>query len=287
MKENESLKEVVIMYHANCRDGFGAAYAAWKKFGDAASYIPVHQHDKLPEGLQGKEVYIVDFSFTRELLEKLATENDSVVVIDHHVSAKEDVTAFPENIYDNDHSGAYLAWQYFHPEEAMPRLLLYIEDHDLWNFKLEHTREIGAALGEYSMDFETWDTLNRNFDDKTWFDSFINHGSVIAGYEDRLVRDISQYRELVKFEGLTCYAVNAERIYRSPVGHELAKISEAEGHAPMGIVYYRYRGKIHCSLRSNGDCDVSEIAVKYGGGGHKNAASIHVDDFSKLPFSFK
>lgn len=36
----EPLKEIVIIYHAQCRDGLGSAYAAWKKFGDNASYIP-------------------------------------------------------------------------------------------------------------------------------------------------------------------------------------------------------------------------------------------------------
>lgn len=280
------LKDVVILYHGNCRDGFGAAYAAWKKFGEAASYLPMRNERELPDGLDGKEIYIVDYSFKKEILQALMEKNRSVVVIDHHISAKEDVTAFSQNIFDNDHSGAYLAWEYFHPDIEVPTLLKYIEDHDLWKFEMKHSREFGAALGEYTMDFETWDTINRNFEDKAWFDSFIRHGAIIAGFEDKLVREIAGYREKVEFEGHTCYAVNAERTYRSAVGHELAKISEAEGNAPMGIVYYRYGGGVHCSLRSMGDFDVSEIAVRYGSGGHKNAASIKVSDFSELPFTF-
>ena len=35
-----SFKNIVIIYHTDCRDGFGAAWAAWKKFGDSATYIP-------------------------------------------------------------------------------------------------------------------------------------------------------------------------------------------------------------------------------------------------------
>ena len=286
MDTHEPLKDVVIIYHGNCRDGFGAAYAAWKKYGEAASYVPVVDNDTLPGGLIDKEIYIVDFSFRKPLLEQLVAQNKSVLVIDHHVSAKDDVTAFPDNIYDNDHSGAYLAWQYFHPAEV-PRLLRFVEDHDLWKFEMKYTREFGAALGEYTMDFETWDTLSHNLCDKAWFDNFIQHGSIIAGHEEKLVRNIAHFRELVELEGHTCYAVNAERIYRSAVGHELATISAAEGHAPLGIVYYRYRGAVHCSLRSNGDFDVSAIAVKYEGGGHKNAASIRVADFADMPFVFK
>jgi hypothetical protein len=45
------LTDTVVIYHADCRDGFGAAYAAWKKFGDNASYIPWRDHAVAPEGL--------------------------------------------------------------------------------------------------------------------------------------------------------------------------------------------------------------------------------------------
>ena len=38
--EVEELKSIVVIYHGRCRDGFAAAYAAWKKFGDKASYLP-------------------------------------------------------------------------------------------------------------------------------------------------------------------------------------------------------------------------------------------------------
>lgn len=284
--ESNELKDIVIIYHGNCRDGFGAAYAAWKKFGDGASYIPTVTQRIPPEGLIDKEIYILDYSYPKEILEELAKNNKSVVTIDHHLSAKGAVTSFPQNVFDMSHSGAYLAWQYFQPGTEVPLLLRYVEDHDIWKFEMDHTREFGAALGEYTMDFETWDTLNKNFSDKAWFDSFIRHGAVISGFEQRLIKNIVNFRERVEFEGHECYVVNAERIYRSAVGHELATLSESEGGAPMGIVYYRYEGGVHCSLRSNGEFDVAALATKHGGGGHKNAASIRVADFSKLPFRF-
>jgi len=47
----EPLKEIVIIYHADCPDGFGAAYAAWKKFGDKASYLPCYMPAPVPDGI--------------------------------------------------------------------------------------------------------------------------------------------------------------------------------------------------------------------------------------------
>lgn len=282
----QELKDIVVIYHDQCRDGFGAAYAAWKKFGDTATYIPRKTQDPVPEGLVGKEVFIVDYSYPQPELEALVANNKSVIVIDHHESAKAAVTAFPQNIFDNDHSGAVLAWQYFQPGVEVPLLLKYIEDSDLWKCEMEHYREFGAALGEYNQDFETWDQLVINLTDRDHFSKFISHGASIAGFEDELVEKILTFREKATFEGEEIYVLNAERIYRSILGHRLCKINAAEGRTPLAIVYYRYDGWIHCSLRSEGDVNVGEIATKYGGGGHKNAASIRVSNFSDLPFTF-
>lgn len=282
----ENLKRIVVIYHDQCRDGFGAAYAAWKKFGDEASYIPRKTQDPVPEGLEDKEIYIVDYSYKKPDLDALHKKNKSVVVIDHHETAKEAVESFKDSVFDMEHSGAVLAWQYFHPHTDVPKLLLYIEDHDLWRFKMEHNREFGAALGEYNQDFETWDQLNKNLEDRDHFSKFISHGSAIAGFEDKHVQKLLEFREKVRFEGHEVYAVNCSRIYRSIVAHELSNLNGKEGGIEMAIVYYRYAGKVHCSLRSNGDVDVRAMAEKYGGGGHKNASSIRVDNFEDLPFTF-
>jgi uncharacterized protein len=282
----ENLKDIVVIYHDQCRDGFGAAYAAWKKFGDSASYIPRKTQEGYPEGLVGKEIYVVDYSYKKPELDRLVAENKSVVVIDHHETAREAITSYPQNVFNQDHSGAVLAWQYFHPGTEIPKLLLYIEDHDLWRFQMEHNREFGAALGEYTQDFETWDQLNNNFGNKELFSSFLDLGGTIAGFEDKFVQKMLAFKEKALFEGQEIYVLNAERIYRSILGHELATLNENEGKAPMSIVYYRYAGHVHCSLRSNGEFDVRVIAEKYGGGGHKNASSFRVPSWSDLPFTF-
>ena len=283
---NQHLKNIVIIYHAQCSDGLGSAYAAWKKFGDSASYIPLKTQVELPEGLTDKELYIVDYSFDKATLEQLRADNKSVVVIDHHLSAKEAVTAFPENIFDLDHSGAVLAWQYFHPKTTVPPLLEYVEDHDLWKFTLPDNREYNSALKQYPATFESWDELIKKLEDTTFKKTFIEKGRIITKFEDSLIESLLEYKERVLFEGHEVWALNVSRVYRSILGHRLASLNEKNGQTALGIVYYRNLGAVHVSLRSNGDVDVSVIAKKYGGGGHKNAASIKVNSFAELPFTF-
>jgi oligoribonuclease NrnB/cAMP/cGMP phosphodiesterase (DHH superfamily) len=185
-----------------------------------------------------------------------------------------------------EHSGAVLAWQYFHPNKEVPKLLLYIEDHDLWKMQMEHNREFGAALGEYNQDFETWDKLVENLSDRDDFSKFISHGATIAGFEDKLVDKLLSFKEKIVFEENEMYAVNCSRLYRSIVANKLAELNKTEGKLAMAIVYYRYDGFVHCSLRSLDEVDVATMAQKYGGGGHTNAASIRVKSFTELPFTF-
>ncbi len=282
----DKIKDIVVIYHADCRDGFGAAYAAWKKFGDTASYIPRKTQTDLPEGLTSKELYIVDYSYNKDTLQHLIDTNKSVVVIDHHASAKDDVESFPENIFDNDHSGAVLAWQYFHPDTEVPELLKYVEDHDLWRFALPENREYNVALGEYPVTFESWDKLIEDLKDENNLINFIAKGALLAKFEDKLVAKLMEYKEKVLFEGHEVWAINASRIYRSILGNYLAELNEVENKTALGIVYYHSNGAVNISLRSKGDVDVSAIAQKYGGGGHKNAAGIKVDSFKDLPFEF-
>ncbi len=281
-----TLNSIVVIYHGDCSDGFGAAYAAWKKFGDTASYIPWKDHGTLPQGLIGKTVYIVDFSFHAPLLKSLNEQNELVVVIDHHQTAEAAVRTYPQNIFDNNHSGCVLAWQYFHPGVPVPSILLYVEDHDLWRFALIEHREFNVALHQVPMTFTAWDELIEQLKNDNNLINFIAKGALLAKFEDGLIAKLMQYRELVEFEGEIMYAINASRLYRSVLGNQLAELNEAEGRRPIGIVYYRSNGGVNISLRSKDDVDVAAIAEAHGGGGHKNAASIKVKSFRDLPFAF-
>ena len=278
-------KDVVIIYHAQCRDGFGSAFAAWKKFGDAATYVPQRTQVAVGEYV-GKEIYVLDYGLEEDVQRALEATNKSVMVIDHHPASEASVTAFPQNIFDANHSGAVLSWQYFHPEVPVPELLYFIEDHDLWRFAMPDNRAFGSAMKEYDFDFKKWDELLKRLEDPAFRAAFINKGQIISQFEDNLVEGLMQYKERVLFEGLKLWALNVSRTYRSILGHHLASLNAGTDEPEIGLVYYRNLGAVHISLRSNGDANVRVIAEKYGGGGHDRAASIKVKSFKDLPFEF-
>ena len=275
------MKDIVVIYHANCPDGFGAAYAAWKKFGDNASYIPQKTQESVPEGLVDKELYIVDYSYPKEILSKLIEANKSVVVIDHHESAREAVTSFVGNVFELDHSGAVLAWNYFHPTAPTPKLLLHIEDSDLWKFALPETKAFVARLWQTKFDFATWDKMARDLENPEKFSEFIKKGEAALEYKHLYINELLTYQEKVEFDGHETLAVNCARPYRSDVGNLLAKKT-----GTFGIVWYHYEGAFHISMRSIDDFSVADLAKKFGGGGHKNAASARFDRFEDIPIRF-
>ena len=161
----------LVIYHASCADGFGAAFAAWLKLGDDAEYVPMQygketdQSFTLEDGtfdsdlnILNREIFILDFSFPRWVMDGLFSVAKRVVWLDHHKSAFEmwcedgersmceQSNGRDEVILDNNKSGAMLAWEYFHPGTEVPMLIKHISDRDLWKFNIPKSREFNAAL---------------------------------------------------------------------------------------------------------------------------------------------
>ena len=248
----------VVLYHADCLDGFGAAWALWKKYPDAR-YVPVEHGLSPPSGLDDDHVVMVDFSYPREVIERLADSTASLWILDHHVTAQAALAGLPYAYFDMKKSGAVLAWEWAHPEPA-PWLLQYIQDKDLWEWRLPKSREINAALDSYPFDFQVWDNLTQ--------DTLELEGRAILRREDVLIAKIVKESVLVEFEGETVPAVYSP-VMTSQIGERLC-----QGY-PFCIIWHQRNGRRYFSLRSKpGTADVSAIAARYGGGGHVNAAGF-------------
>lgn len=74
---------IKVVYHKHCPDGFGAALAAWLKFGDGAEYLAANYGDLPPSLTQDDEVYVLDFSYPRAILEDMREQCRSLLVLDH------------------------------------------------------------------------------------------------------------------------------------------------------------------------------------------------------------
>lgn len=57
----------LCIYHKNCSDGLAAALILWRLWQGEGDFIPMQYNDKTPlPDVTGRNVYIVDFSFSRE-----------------------------------------------------------------------------------------------------------------------------------------------------------------------------------------------------------------------------
>jgi len=261
------MKKIAILYHANCSDGFGGAYVAWRKFGKRAAYFPV-EHQAPPPKIEGAEIFMIDFCYSAEILKELKSQNKSIVVLDHHISAFPEMKEANEYVFDNNHSGSVIAWKYFFGNQKVPEILNYIEDTDLWKFKLKNSKEIFAALSLVPFEFKAWDKVVKNFSKRDFKKNFITAGKTINLYQDHLIKRLISRATFVLFEGKKILALNSP-ILISELGNQLVSI-----YPPFSLVWSKTGDTINVSLRSLGNFDVSQIAKKYGGGGHKNAAGF-------------
>jgi oligoribonuclease NrnB/cAMP/cGMP phosphodiesterase (DHH superfamily) len=273
----DPLKDIVIIYHAHCYDGFGAAYAAWKKFGEIASYVPCADRDEYPAGVESKEVYVADFCFSAPVTGELVKRNRSVVILDHHETSKALVQSRPGSVFSETDSGAKIAWNYFHPDAPVPKLIDYISDADTWAHALPSWQEVESYVHTTELSFEAFEALSKEIE--TSLDSVIEKGKVLHQYFNKLVEEHMEKARLVEFEGYRVYAVNASSFLRSELGHRLALKQ-----GPLSIVY-RFEGDaLKVSLRGDGTVDCSTLAEKYGGGGHHDAAALLFKHTFPLPF---
>lgn len=274
------MKDIVVIYHKNCPDGFGGAWAAWKKLKNKADYIATEPRELPDEELKDKEIYIVDNSYPKEILQKLIDTNKSVVVLDHHESSKDDVQAFPQNIFDNSHSGAVLAWNYFHPKRPVPRLLKYVEDEDLWKHEIPFSQDINKFITAHPFEFTQWDVHARKMANNTTLRACIDSGQAISEYFNKVIDEVIEKADHVQFEGYKVRAVNfSSKKFTSDIGNKLAT-----QYPPFGIVWYENDNILNVSLRSDGTVDVAEIAGRYYGGGHKAAAAFKIPFAGKFPW---
>lgn len=282
----------ICLFHANCDDGFGAAWAIAKRW-PTCTFIPAAYGEPLDlDGMtEGANILFVDFSAPAETLQGMVGQGKakSVLVLDHHKSAAQELTAFQKfdpdyfwradageplsNVqvwFDMEKSGARMAHEFAFPGEDLPDMLMHIEDNDLWRFSHYATKQFIAALRSYPQDFQTWDWINEHIG------SLIEDGPpILRAYFATVTKICDQWYD-GDLGGHTIPMVNAPRQFASDVGHELLKRFPT---APFAASWYRRNdGLLEFSLRSEAHrADVSEVAVLFGGGGHRNAAGFQLE----------
>lgn len=293
------VKKAAVIYHKDCMDGFGSAWAF--HVGRSKDYAGVeykeagYGDDPMYWGLSfiGTDVYILDFSFSRDVIAKIAALASSVVVLDHHKTAQEALTDWddcPANceiFFDMSRSGCLMTWNYFYMTTP-PALIRYINDRDLWLFKEQYSKDVNAVIAITPKELPAYSILANELENN--LPKVTEIGSHLLYQHQKICEEIiADARPIVidtlhptdnpstngyiiaggTFDGLAC---NCTPQFSSEVGNLLAKKSGS-----FGATYHsNSRGEVKWSLRSIGDYDVSAIAAYFGGGGHRNAAGFTV-----------
>jgi len=262
--------KTLCIYHGNCADGFASAWVVRKALGDDVDFHAGVYQDA-PPNVEGRDVVMVDFSYKRLVLEQIRKQAASVLILDHHKTAEADLRDLPGvlSVFDMNRSGARITWDYYFPSQEPPKLLLHIEDRDLWRFVLPWTREIQANVFSYPYEFEVWDRLMNEP-----IETLAKEGYAI---ERKHFKDIAELVKVCRREmtigGIVVPVASLPYTLTSDAGHLMA--TEHPSH--IGVCYWDTPAGRVFSLRSTDDGpDVSEIAKQYGGGGHAHASGFRL-----------
>ncbi|MDB5195059.1 MAG: hypothetical protein JWO84_243 [Parcubacteria group bacterium] len=276
------MERTLIFYHGSCPDGFGGAYSAWKKFGDAAEYFPMSYGKEFRTPVEGADVYFIDFCYPKAMMDTIASEAKSLTVLDHHEGMEAVVKTMPTFVYDVDRSGASIAWAYFHPEEPLPELLAYVEDDDLFRFKLTETRAVITYLTARPFTFEAWDRTVQALAGEPSRTELLAVAHAYGEYFELLANMAADNAKLVEFEGHEVYFAIAHPLkpMKSLVGNLLARKK-----GPFALVVSAHPEGYGVSIRGDGSIDVAAIAAKYGGNGHISSAGFAIPASGPLPWT--
>jgi len=267
----------LVIYHGrSCPDGFAAALAAWLYYGGQAEFLALDHGDikavdDLPR-LDGRAVYILDFSFSDYLLRGIEQRAAKLIMLDHHLSAAEKLTGFHCRCgvvhFDMKKSGARLAWEFFHPEKPVPDLVRYVEDRDIWVWQYPESPGFLAALDMEPFDFARWQAI-ANLEGEALV-AYIDRGQAMDEKFAKLAEGMAEGAQALTFNGVTGLMVNVPSAFHSLVGDILAKKS-----GTFALLWTVDKsGVVKCGLRSRHDYSCIALAESMGGGGHAQACGF-------------
>ena len=255
-------------------------------------FIPINYGTEFPfDSIQKDEqIYIVDYSILPEEMEKLLTITKDVTWIDHHISAIKRYDNFPHQIkgirFDGI-AGCMLTFCYFKymvntgkPFDISmtgnaPMFTKYISDFDVWKFEYgQDTKafEMGLYVQNLDPDSDIWENLYGN-NAFALIPNIIQDGYIMLNYRDCWSKEYCEHIGFdIEFEGYKCFAMNLAMISSD----NFKSIDKEKYDMFIG---FSYNGKSwNYSLRSE-KVNCSEIAMKYGGGGHKGASAFSSNKF--------
>ncbi len=281
-------------YH-NDLDGFCAGAIVYKFYkidrdftkqvGEDCQFICINYNQDFPfDTIKSNEtIILVDYSLQKEgEFDKLFSITNKIIWIDHHKSAIEKHKDFTNKhgilgMREDGISGCVLTWKYFYPNQNIPSIVDMIGAYDIWDFSIWGEKlnvlQSGIRLYDYTVNSNNW---------TSWFSSIANIKSILDKGEIALLYRTNMYQGLIQswsfwaeFEGYKAICCN--------VGSTSSQLFDSIKEDYDIMIPFVFDGKQWTvSLYTKKDIDCSEIAKKYGGGGHKKAAGFQCKE---LPFT--
>lgn len=278
----------IVIYHNPCPDGFLSAtivnyYYKITNNQRNIKYFRASYYNN-PPNVKGLNVLICDFSFKKDILKKMINDANSLLVIDHHKTAIEDLLDIDNKhkIFNMDHSGCMLTWNYFFNGKEPPMLVKYVENIDLWKKNLPSIEEFYAWFYQEDLVF---DNYLKYLNNDVLTNGINTNGTLMLKYKNNLIKDAVKPTsiKLVKIkDNYFIVSFLNSNIFKSEIGN---KINHGKYDMIDFSCVYSFTESIksyNISLRSMfKKVDVSKIASYFGGGGHYCASGLKC---KKKPF---
>lgn len=308
-------QHVVVVYHDRCMDGLGAAWVVLDHMvrpGNVTlfpvSYPLAGAWDS--SGLEGlmvrdKFVLIVDFCFPARILDAMLDAGATGVwVIDHHQTARAhlddwfvldrgQICAATRDqscgyVFDTTYSGAMLTHYALAPAlppHTVDPVIEYIQDRDLWRWRLQDSRALNlllrlrvdraASITDKLLAISRFNDALSNEAGPDAADALREAAKAAYMAHEEVVSVFAEdfHWRTVQFPEGEAVGVPCPPVYASDVCDELL----ARNGGGIAFTWWDFPtgGSRLFSLRSSPDGpDVSVICARYGGGGHRNAAGF-------------
>lgn len=289
-----------IVYHNADLDGLCSAaivYLYLRRTTEPSDigFIGIDYPDKFPMDRINPDdsIYMVDFSLSVQEMEYLANKVSIFHWIDHHKTAldKSIGTSFEmlPGIRQIGRAGCELCWDFYFPNKELPRVVFLLGRYDVWDHKDPDILpfQMGLKLRELDIgkdifSIELWKRLiylmpGYETEDIVYRTQIVNGKNILKYREKANEAYLEKCGYEIEFEGMNALVVNRllinSKFFDSkfdPKKHDL-------------MISYGFLGHTwKVSLYTSKDIDLSQIAVKYGGGGHPQACGFHTDDISFL-----
>lgn len=298
------MRPPLIVWHAGCPDGFGAAYWLSRHLDDA-EFFPGVYGEQPPTGpdVDDRDVWLVDFSYPASVLVEIGRRARTLTVFDHHETALgflHELAADPQRpislfegagamdaycdvnelgglektaaVLDITHSGVGLVALYIERWRGIepPEFLLRIEDRDLWRTPRRYpdSDDIYATVTSRPYTVEAWQEMHL-MDIR----DLAVEGAAINRYRQQLIEQHLKLAYIDELFGHYVWVVPCPYAIASEVAGILAE------RTPDLFAAYYYldvpNGFRQWGLRSaSTGMNVAEVAQRMGGGGHRHAAGF-------------